>query len=433
MAIEQRSGLNPMHQRRRKSAIEFDIKKDDTEVYNAIQIPKLWGCTIDAYGEGEGPTNFSGKFFTAWWASQSIIRGLETTGHRLKENKVPDLEHLEDNKDPANGNDFGVNFRTDVFGLKKSEDEKSMDVEIETVAETTASIDPVVSRTRTWNPQLAPAENFRGTSKALDSYTGINVAKLTAYPEWSEIDWQQWTRFAVANLFGLAMQWGTAAPAIWVMYFSRPIVCLPNTLSEHELANIEQGLGCDSGGLLIYGVLGTLSWSLQTSSVILSHGVMLQYQRQLKRNPWINFSKPQYRRSIFHSTLCFAAVATRLSGKVFAVINGLWILIWSLMTYTNIMETPYCTTAYFSLNRHGWMRLWNFDPRQFVDTKIQELGCLVFGSVIAYCACVLLYFMTSDGKMRKHRYWISTMLLVGFVVIVAVLTDQGVKGIRNMS
>ena len=199
------------------------------------------------------------------------------------------------------------------------------------------------------------------------------------------------------------------------------------------MANDEQGLGCDSGGLLIYGVLGTLSWFLQTSSVLLSHGVMLQYQRQLKRSPWINFSKSHYRRSIFHSILCFAAVFTRLIGKVFAVINGLWILVWSLMTYTNVMETPYCTTAYFSLHKYGWMRLWNFDPHQFVNTKILELGCLVFGSVVGYCACVLIFFMTSDNKTRKFRCWISTMSLVGFVVIVTVLTDQGVKGIRNLS
>ena len=230
MAIEQRSGLNPTHQRRRRSALEFDINKDDEKVYKALQIPTLWGYTIEAYGEGEGPINFSGKFFTAWWASQSILEGLETTGRRLKENKVPDFEHIADNKDSTNSDQYGVDFRTDVFDVKGPEEVKFMDVEMEKIAETTISIDPIVSRSRTWDSNLAPAENFRGTSKALDRYTGIDVAKLTAYPEWNEIGWQQWTQFGIANLFGLALQWGTGFPAIWVMYFSPPIVRLENAL-----------------------------------------------------------------------------------------------------------------------------------------------------------------------------------------------------------
>lgn len=197
--------------------------------------------------------------------------------------------------------------------------------------------------------------------------------------------------------------------------------------------NDKQGLGCDSGGLLIYGVLSTVSWLLQMSSALISHGALLHYQRQHQKDPWYTFSKQRYKsRTLFHSFLCITAVLTRLTGKFIAVINGLWILAWSLMTYSNIMETPYCTTAYYSLHNHGWMRLWNFDPQQFIDNKIRDLWCLVFGSTVGYCACIVIFVLTSEEKHRKDRYRFAVVLFVGFVALVVVLTDQGLKGIRNL-
>jgi hypothetical protein len=97
------------------------------------------------------------------------------------------------------------------------------------------------------------------------------------------------------------------------------------------------------------------------------------------------------------------------------------------------METPYCTTAYFSLRNDGWMWLWNFDPRQFTSTKIEELRCLLFGTFVAYFACVLMFVLTWDGK-RKRAHWIVTAALsVGFPVLVLPLYLYGVKSIEQVS
>jgi hypothetical protein len=133
------------------------------------------------------------------------------------------------------------------------------------------------------------------------------------------------------------------------------------------------------------------------------------------------------------------------------------------------METPYCTTAVFSRHQNGWMRLWNFDPHQFVGTKELELSCLIFGSAVAYCACVAIFLLTSewalspmksrfvtvswiDGSMKRLRYWpmfqnwqekrrISSyryryefvfFLVIGFATLVAVLAHLGINGIRSM-
>ena len=159
---------------------------------------------------------------------------------------------------------------------------------------------------------------------------------------------------------------------------------------------------------------------------------MLHYQRYHHQSPYQSLVA-HHKRTPLHSILCVTAVITRILGKIIAVISACWILVWSLLTYTNVMETPYCTTAYFSLRSHGWMRLWNFDPRQFTPTKVEELRCLVFGSFIAYFACVLIFALTGDGKRRTRRLTIVAVLCLAFPVFVLPLYFHGVKSIRKVS
>src|ERR1700760_3435063 len=97
-----------------------------------------------------------------------------------------------------------------------------------------------------------------------------------------------------------------------------------------------KGLGCNSGGLLIFGVLGTISWFLQTVSLLMSHGALLYYQREHQRDPDSRLSDTGYRGlSLLHAFLAVTAIFTLLMAKAIAVISALWILAWSLMTYTN--------------------------------------------------------------------------------------------------
>jgi hypothetical protein len=169
--------------------------------------------------------------------------------------------------------------------------------------------------------------------------------------------------------------------------------------------------------------------------MLLSHEALLRYQRYHCQNPWEKLStlRSGPRLTSIHSIICATAVITRILGKSIAVFNALWILAWSLMTYSNAMETPYCTTAYFSLHDLGWMRLWNFDPEQFIYTKTQELMCLMLGSTVAFFACILTYVMSVDGEKRRKRYYITGLTTVVFVALVVALTDYGLKQIKLSS
>jgi hypothetical protein len=163
----------------------------------------------------------------------------------------------------------------------------------------------------------------------------------------------------------------------------------------------------------------------------LSHAALLHYQRYHQKYPNRSLLR-HYRRTTFHTLLCGAAVFTRILGKAIAVISACWIIVWSFLTYTNVMQTPFCTTTYFSLRNDGWMRLWNFDHEQFTTTKVEELRCLVFGSFIGYFACVLIFALSSDWK-RKRSQLITAALCLLFPASVLPLYFCGVKSIRKVS
>lgn len=184
--------------------------------------------------------------------------------------------------------------------------------------------------------------------------------------------------------------------------------------------------------MLIYAVGATLSWFLLLLGSLLSHAALLHYQQFHKKHPDKSISK-DYKRTWFHAVLCGAAIVARIFGKVIAFMNACWILIWSFLTYTNVMETPYCTTAYFSLGNRGWMRLWNFDLGLFKDIKIQEVQCLVVGAFVAYFSCVLIFALAWEGKRRWYRWFYTTALSVGFLVFVLPLYIHGVRSIESVN
>lgn len=186
--------------------------------------------------------------------------------------------------------------------------------------------------------------------------------------------------------------------------------------------------------------------------MLLSHEAVLHYQRYHLKNPRHSFAvhnRPnvqdqdsvprhtilpeRFPKGLLHSTLCGAAVITRLIGKTVATINACWILAWSLLTYSNVMTTPYCTTAYFSLKNHGWMRLWNFQPETFTTAALQELGSLAFGTIVSFCACVLIHNLTSEQKTNTKRWRATCFLLGGFLAVIGALMYLGAWSIRNLA
>jgi hypothetical protein len=213
-AIVQKSGLIYTGiPARRQSAAE--IEESGVKARDYVRIPRMWGFSIEGDGESEGVSTFPWRFFATWQSSDHVMKGFESFYHRLKDDQVPGIDHDQDEN---------TVFRTrELFDSVHASDVESLDHSNGVALTTIVNVRPP----KTWDWRESPESNLRGTYEALHQYLGIDIdGCFTAYPEWEEIGWDQWMRFIIANLSGLAIQWGTSGPAIYVMYFSPPVVSL---------------------------------------------------------------------------------------------------------------------------------------------------------------------------------------------------------------
>lgn len=210
-AIVQKSGLVPEYLlNRRQDTREYEIKNEDGKAYGSVRIPEMWGFSIEGDGKSEGLNAFSYRFFPSEWSGDHVIRGFEALHGRLKSNEVPDADQDEGTFFPKDG----------IYKTAHASEGESLDLETGVALSTVGTRQP----SKTWDSTKPPGINLGGSSKVLDQYLGIDIARFTAYPEWDEISRGQWVRFIMANLFGLVVQWGTSGPAIYVMYYSPPVV-----------------------------------------------------------------------------------------------------------------------------------------------------------------------------------------------------------------
>jgi hypothetical protein len=209
---------------------------------------------------------------------------------------------------------------------------------------------------RTWNNDRRPEENLAGDSYTTAQYCGLDLThgQIVAYPEWSDISVNVWKRVVIASLIAIFVQWGTTGPAVLIAYYTPT-----------------KGVGCRTGGYLLYGGLATIVWILMQASMMFSHAVLLRYQRAHRQAPSMDFrraslaspilptSGPQgYERTTAHSILCGLAVTTRLAGKTIAIGNSIWLLLTALLQYTGVYDRCYCRGNQTGLGlARGWLVL----------------------------------------------------------------------------
>jgi len=178
------------------------------------------------------------------------------------------------------------------------------------------------------------------------------------------------------------------------------------------------GLGCRSGGYLLYGVAATASWILIMCSSLLSHTVSLRYQEiylgerpfidrkdntdpedtaeSIQMLPWdssaqgpdpepINLSA--HRRTRIHSLLAFLTVVTRFAGKLIAAANACWVVLSAIFEYTGVYDSCWCETDADVLGNHAWATLFA-TPETF---QTVARGFWIWGVIFSYVVCFLAY------------------------------------------
>jgi hypothetical protein len=154
------------------------------------------------------------------------------------------------------------------------------------------------------------------------------------------------------------------------------------------------GLGCDSAGYLLYGIVATFSCLLLLLSTYLSH----LYSSALELSsstPTLNphLPSPLPPKAIWwHATL---ALATSHLGKSLAGLNALWLLCISVFQFTNLYNTCWCSPSIVSLHGNAWVALFASDLQIEQASKAPWIGGVVLASLVAFATAA--FFLGSRG------------------------------------
>jgi hypothetical protein len=207
-SIVQKSGLVPKyHHHRRQSTPYYVIMNEDKEAHEIIRIPEIWSFSVEGDSESEGLNTFPFRFFSSERLSDIVIRSFEAFNDRLRNDQM--LDSIQEETVAFN--------LSGIFDSPHSSEAQSIELQSMNKVGTLRPI-------RTWDSDGPLRENFRAPPRVLDQYLKLDIDSFAPYPEWREVSCQQWMRFFLANLFGLMVLWGTTGPAIYVMYYSPPVV-----------------------------------------------------------------------------------------------------------------------------------------------------------------------------------------------------------------
>lgn len=129
-----------------------------------------------------------------------------------------------------------------------------------------------------------------------------------------------WKRVALAAGLGIGLQWGTTGAGLFIYYQTRPV-----------------GLGCRTTPLMIYGILGTISFLLHLASSVLAH-----LSRPSRPRPGLKHGYCR-RRSLQET----GAIFSRRLGKTLAMMAGVGIMVISLIQPIGVFDNCWCSTKTF--------------------------------------------------------------------------------------
>jgi hypothetical protein len=157
-------------------------------------------------------------------------------------------------------------------------------------------------------------------------------------------------------------------------------------------------------------------------SAALTHTAMLRYQRK--------------RRGLFFRVLSVLGVITFYLARVLAVLNSIWIVVWSLVRFTNVIQQPYCSTSYIGRREQGYTRLWMFHSAEFRVTRKQEMMLLAASLVVVHTVCIFLGLFaskwgTSRAKETRKRWFILCIWITTLVTSLSVVFTFAIRSIEH--
>ncbi|KAK4988738.1 hypothetical protein LTR50_003702 [Elasticomyces elasticus] len=223
--------------------------------------------------------------------------------------------------------------------------------------------------TGTWQPRTPLRDNIHGSAAELARFCGLDSSEACRpYAKWDEIPGAVWHNIFIASVVAIFVQWGTTGPAILIGYLT------PTT-----------GLGCRSGGYLLYGVLATTSWILLMGSSFLSHALMLRCQNNPRSTP-------------VRGPLPAICIFMRVSGKSLAAFNAVWLLLSSVFELAGVFDTCWCNSDYLGSRSKGWILLFASSDKLAATAAKTWIGGIMFLAAVCFIASGLIWLGCKDDK-----------------------------------
>ncbi|PVG00044.1 hypothetical protein CPB86DRAFT_783180 [Serendipita vermifera] len=186
-------------------------------------------------------------------------------------------------------------------------------------------------------------------------------------------------RMAKAALAAIILDFATVGSAFSLDYFT-PV----------------EGLGCRSGGVLIYWMTSYAIWFILVLAAILSdHWSAYEATERLRRN---NSKAMIYRH---HHGLGVAAVVLRLTGKTLAVLNTVWIITHAIFEFTGFYDRCYCLT---NRGTATWIFLNDTEIRGLKHVKQRWLGLAILTGTM--CTLYMFYLWTyTTGHLQSFTFF----------------------------
>lgn len=203
-------------------------------------------------------------------------------------------------------------------------------------------------------------DNLAGTVEQYARFCGFdkNPEVRESYASWRAVNKKVWRHILVSSIVALFVLWGTTGPSVLI-----------------GMTTPAAGLGCRSGSYVLYGCLATASFLFLAAASLMSHGIMLRYQRgrSLGRVAAATF------------VLCKAL------GSCLATINAIWLVLSSVFELAGIFDTCFCSADYIGLGQQGWVLLFKTADDLAASAQSIWVGAIAFGTASCIISCVFVW------------------------------------------
>jgi hypothetical protein len=198
------------------------------------------------------------------------------------------------------------------------------------------------------------------------SLTGTIISGRYLWEDDMSAFWKRavYSRIFWASISAMVLNIATVGAAFWLDFLTPSV-----------------GLGCRSGGVLVYWMTSYIIWILLTFSAWLSDrwSVDEAIQRSRREEP------KRYILGIF-------AVALRLLGKALAILNSAWIIIHCLFEFMRFYNRCYCQTNRMTA---AWLFLDDAEIRNLDNVRERWLGLAILTGTVCAGYIAFMGFWTA--------------------------------------